>query len=72
MHEIFGDLTSLEMIDKSTFTACLCKCFGRIKTYRYRIWEYGFDSIDWLLPLLRLEKKSGRREGSKFFIREIL
>ena len=46
MHEIFGHSTSLEMKDKSKFRACSCKCLGRIKAYRYRIKEYGFDSIN--------------------------
>ena len=51
MHEIFGYSSCLEMIDISNFRACLCKRFGKIKAYRYRKKEYGFDSVNLFLKM---------------------
>ena len=43
-----GDFWSINLPrndDKSNFRVCLCKRFGKIKAYRYRKKECGFDSI---------------------------
>ena len=53
MDEIFGHLTSLEMIEKATLghVQCTCKHFGEIKANRYRkkrikaILEHVYENV---------------------------